>query len=366
MPVPTPPYLASISAVVRRELRELVRINPSDRPWELPFAVAVAIGLPMLLGAWLGGMNHAAIAAIGAMAILYLPRTPLDHRMVTVMAAGFALIACYALGQLCQLVPAVRVPVIALVALLVTIVGRHYRLGPPGALFFVMAAAIGAYAPGDIVDMPARLGLFALGSIGAAIAAFLYSLHILRFREPLPILPLPGDRFDIILIDALIIAVAVGLSLGLAQGVGLEKPYWVPVSCLAVIQGVSLRAVWNRKIQRIIGTMIGLALTWVLVRYAVDPWAIALTIILLTFLIEVAIVRHYAFAAIFITPLTILLAETSTLGHVDSSALIAARFADTVVGSVIGLLGGLCLHNPALRQRLRRLLPATLANQPDR
>lgn len=139
----------------------------------------------------------------------------------------------------------------------------------------------------------------------------------------------------------------------------------MPVSCLAVIQGINLRAVWNRQAHRIIGTMIGLAVTWVLVRPAADPWVIAVAVMVLTFCIETAIVRHYAFAIIFIAPLTILLAEASTLGHAGSFPLIVARFADTVTGALIGLAGGICLHNAALRQMLRRLLRAAGSKQPD-
>jgi uncharacterized membrane protein YccC len=71
------------------------------------------------------------------------------------------------------------------------------------------------------------------------------------------------------------------------------------------------------------------------------------------------VVRHYAFAAIFITPLTILLAEAATLGHASPSALIEARFFDTVLGCLIGLVGGICLHSPRFRDvagsQLRRL-----------
>ena len=192
------------------------------------------------------------------------------------------------------------------------------------------------------------------------IVAFLYNIHILRFRPPLPTPPAPpDDLLDFVVIDSLIIGLFVGLSLGAAQILGLDKPYWVPVSCLAVIQGINLRAVWNRQAHRIIGTMIGLAVTWVLVRHATGPWEIAIAVTVLTFCIETAIVRHYAFATIFITPLTILLAEVSTLGYAGSSPLIVARFADTVIGSLIGLAGGICLHNAALRQMLRRRLRAT-------
>jgi len=346
----------TVAGMIRRELRELVTIKPSDRPWELPFAVAMAAGLPMVLGAWFGAINHAALASIGAMAIVYLPRTRLDHRMATLMAAAFAMIACYALGQASQLVPAARAPVITLVAVLVTMACRYYRVVPPAALFFVMAAAIGAYAPSDVADVPARLGMFALGCIGAVTIGFVYSTHILRFRDPLPSTPPPEDLLNEVIIDSLVIGLFVGLSLATAQLLALEKPYWVPVSCLAVIQGVTLRAVWHRQAHRIAGTVIGLGLTWLLVRYAADPWAIAIAVLVLTFCIETAIVRHYAFAAIFITPLTILLAEASMLGQADSSALIYARLVDTVIGSLFGLAGGIFLHNAALRSLLQRVL----------
>ena len=357
--------LTSIGALARREWRELVHVNSSDRPWELPFAVAMAAGLPLLLGVWLGEISYGALASIGAMTIVYIPRTTLPRRMVTVMAAAFAMIACFALGQASQFIPMARGPIIALVAALVTMACRYYRVVPPGSLFFVMAAAIGAYMPGG-ADAPARLGVFALGTIGAVVITFVYSAHILRFRDPLPAQAPPDDLLDFAVIDALIIGLFVGLSLGAAQLLGIEKPYWAPVSCLAVIQGINLRAVWNRQAQRIIGTMIGLAVTWALVRHATDPWAIAIAVTVLTFCIETAIVRHYAFAAIFITPLTILLAEASTLGHSSSSALMLARFADTVTGSLLGLAGGVCIHNVALRRMLRRLLRAPAGELPER
>ncbi len=358
---PTQFLRGSIGAMARREFRELVTIHPSDRPWQLPFAVAVAAGLPMLLGAWFGEMSHmsyAALASVGAMAIVHVPSTRLDHRMAVMMAVAFAMIACHAFGQLSQFAPLVRAPVITLVAVFATMACRYYRVGPPGSLFFVLAAAIGAYAPGDAAHATTRLGVFALGSIGAVIVAFLYSLHILRSRAPSPMSPPPPPQalLDSVVIDSLLVGLFVGLSLGAAQLLGLEKPYWVPVSCLAVIQGVNLRAVWNRQAHRILGTMIGLAATWMLARYAAGPWTVAVAITVLTFCVEAAIVRHYGFAVVLVTPLTILLAEVSTLGHAGSSMLIAARFADTVLGSLLGLAGGFCLHHAVLRRWLRQWL----------
>src|SRR3546814_11585671 len=78
-----------------------------------------------------------------------LPGTPMHHRMVTLMACGFAITACYALGLGVQAldVTGLRAPLIALLALVVLMAVRYYRLPPPGPVFFVMAAAIGAYTP---------------------------------------------------------------------------------------------------------------------------------------------------------------------------------------------------------------------------
>ena len=355
------PSATSLREFLRREYAEYFKPSKSDRPWQLPFAIAVASGLPMLLGAWLGNLAAGTVASIGAMTIVYLPRTRLDLRMVTVMAVSCAMIASFALGHTAKLVPELRVPIIALVSLLVTMACRYFRIAPPGPLFFVMATAIGAYAPGTIEQLPQRLGLFALGSVFAVAVSFLYSLHILRRRDPLPLQSPSGHFLDEVLVDSVIIGVFTGLSLAMAELLSFDKPYWVPVSCLAVIQGSRLRLVWNRQVQRIVGTLAGLVLTWLLFRFATSPWHFAIAVPLLLFCVETIIVRHYAMAAVFITPLAIALAEATHAGSVDATPLLIARFADTVLGSLMGVLGGICIHRPSIRSRilvvLERLIP---------
>ena len=351
----------SFKLLARRELTDLTTVHRSDRPWQMPLAAALATGVPLLVAAYFDRMLDGVIASLAGLVFLYLPPTPLHHRMVTLMACAFGMTVCYAVGLLSHLVSFGAVPLLTLTAILVTAICRYYRLGPPGSLFFIMTAAIGAYAPGSITDAPFRLGIFVLGAIGASGIAFLYSLYILRRRPPSPVVPMPRFDFDYVWTDAIVIGLFVGLSLLLAHAFALEKAYWIPVSCLAVMQGMSIRAAWNRQVHRILGTSIGLVLTWALLQASTDRWAIAGTLILLTFLIETAVVRHYGFAAIFITPLTILLAEAPTLGHSEVELLMQARFLDTVLGALIGFAGAACLHNTALRLRIggaiRHFLP---------
>src|SRR5690606_36073603 len=131
-------------------------------------------------------------------------------------------------------------------------------------------------------------GLMTLGCLLACLIAFFYSIYILRLRPAQDVPALPVPTFDFIVFDSLIIGAFVGISLALAQALQLEKAYWVPVSCLAVIQGHTLRAVWNKQLQRIIGTSIGLLVAWALLLLPLEKWSISLIMMVLAFIIEVA------------------------------------------------------------------------------
>lgn len=356
----------ALKAFARRELTDLITVHRSDRPWQMPLAAALASGLPLIVAAHFDRMGDGVIASLAGLVFLYMPATQLRPRMVTLTACAFGMTACYAAGLLSHLISFGAIPLLTITAILVTAICRYYRLGPPGSLFFIMTATIGAYSPGSISDVPFRLGIFVMGSIGACGIAFLYSLHLLRNRPPSPTASIPRFDFDFVWTDAVIVGLFVGLSLLLAQAFAMDKAYWVPISCLAVMQGMSIRAAWNRQVHRILGTAMGLVLTWALLEATTDRWAIAGALIVLTFLIETAVVRHYGFATIFITPLTILLAEAPTLGHASTELLIRARFFDTVLGAILGFVGAACLHNITVRRRIgswiRHLVPLLRRN----
>ncbi|NMF90186.1 FUSC family protein [Aromatoleum petrolei] len=359
-----PARWSRLAALFREELRQFMTIKPSDRPWQMPFAAALATGLPLMVGAWFDRMDYGLISSLGGLVFLYLPETPLHHRMVALMASAFAMTASYALGVMSHLVPPVMMAVLTFTAILVTMVCRFYRVGPPGSLFFIMAASIGAYSPGDILEVPLKVGLFAMGCLLASLIAFFYSVYILRRRDPKPVEPLSAPTFDFVVFDSVVIGLCVGISLALAQLLQLERAYWVPVSCLAVMQGMNLRAVWDKQVHRLLGTTIGMLVSWALLSLPLDKWSISVVMIGLAFVVETAVVRHYGFAAIFITPLTILLAEAATLGHGSATELIQARFLDTLLGCLVGFAGGICLHSPRFRSvvggQMRRVIPARL------
>ena len=74
--------------------------------------------------------------------------------------------------------------------------------------------------------------------------------------------------------------------------------------------------------------------------------------------IESMIDRHYATAVIFITPLTIFIAEFGSglpLSAVDSQSIITARLLDTALGCAVGFLGGMLIHSKKLPQPFRQI-----------
>lgn len=353
--------LSRLRHALHGQWRSLATVQAARRPWPMPIAAALASGLPLLAGVAAGDIAAGLAGSLGGLVFLYLPETAMHHRMVTLMACGFAMAASHALGLGVHMLelPGLRPLLMALVALVVTMAVRYYRLPPPAQLFFVMAAAIGAYTPVAPALIPARVGSLFLGALAATLIAFVYSLAMLARRAPAPVAPRPAADFDFVVVDAVVIAAAVGLSLLVADLLQLPRPYWVAVSCLAVVQGVSLRAMWDRQLHRIAGTVLGLALTGLLLALPLDAWGIAFAVMGLTWIVEALVVRHYGLAAVFITPLTILLAEAATLSHDTSvAALLRARLADTVLGCFVGLVAGVVLHSPAMRRVVARPLRA--------
>src|SRR5690606_24075587 len=145
--------------------------------------------------------------------------------------------------------------------------------------------------------------------------------------------------------DAVTIGLFIGGSYLFALWIGLDNPYWVPVSCAAVMQGATFRAVWHRNIHRIVGTIIGMGLAWLILMLDLVPWQVAIIITALSFVIEILVTRNYGLAVIFMTPLTVLFADANS--PLPPEELISARVVDIVLGSTMGIWGDGCFTTAA-------------------
>lgn len=150
------------------------------------------------------------------------------------------------------------------------------------------------------------------------------------------------------IVESLTFGLVMAVSLAIAFLLKIENPYWVPISCLAVMQGSSSQHIWLRGTQRIIGTLFGLGLTWLIVLGNPSALFMVIAIILLQTIVEFLVVRNYGVAVVFITILTIFLSESGKDLTDDTNAIFFARMIDIFIGSIIGIIGGWILYHEKL------------------
>ncbi len=337
-------------------IKPLFTFNDSKRPLGFLVIAALAVGLPVFIGALLGHFSMALLAGMGGLSILYMPQTAIAHRLVTIAVVSFGFTVSFTLGVLASFNDLLSAATLGLTALLATTICRYFRVPPPGSFFFVLVGCIARTLPHDLTLVAERSGLLLFGTMGACLLALLYAAgQTLRDGEAPPPRPpsIPDPDITGIMLDAVTIGLFIGGSYLFALWIGLDNPYWVPVSCAAVMQGATFRAVWHRNIHRIVGTIIGMGLAWLILMLDLVPWQVAIIITALSFVIEILVTRNYGLAVIFMTPLTVLFADANS--PLPPEELISARVVDIVLGSTMGYLGGWVLHHRRFFQKLESL-----------
>lgn len=334
-------------------VKPLFELKKTQRLWHIPFLAALSTGIPLFLGLAIGRVDFGLLGCIGALVILYMPPTATGHRLVTLTMCAFGFISSFALGLFASWHPAVAALMVGMLAFFATWAANFYKLQVPRNFFFIMLASMAACMPFDLVTLPTKVGLVALGSIIACSLALVYTILTIE-KYPAQQLTVNWKPKAENTTESLIFAVCIAVSLGLGLTLKLDNPYWLPISTLAIMQSVSVSHAWQRSIHRIAGTFLGMLLTWLLLSFNPNAWQICALIVGLQFLVEFFIVRNYGIAVFFLTPMTVFLADMSRSLNSNHHALIYSRLTDIAVGSAVGLVGGLLLYNEYLRSGAQR------------
>ena len=346
--------------IIKQELRGLVRLKTNNRPWHIPLLAAICIGAPLILGLLMGDLQSGVFACLSAMVILYLPgQAPVAQKMITLLTCAFGFMVSFAVGLIFSFNPWIAALTLGVFATFIHWTSLYFAAPPPGSFFFIMIAAMTITMPFDAATIPHKLGLMGLGTIFTCSLGLIYSILMakrLPFKNAGSITTVLRKNRYANFIEAVIHGFFLFAALAIGYLVKMDNPYWVPISCAAVMQGASRYHIWQRSFHRVLGTFIGIGLTWLLLQVVSNTFAMVVAIILLQFIIEMLITRQYALAVIFITPLTVFLAELVSPMISESLPLITIRLWDIVLGSVIGAIGGWVLHHEKLRMHSLRQL----------
>ena len=354
----------NVKSWTNNALKSLFELKKTERLWHIPVLASLCAGIPLLIGLYYNKLNYGILSCTAGLVILYLPSTSVANRMITLLACSFGFMVSFAIGVVFSFNPYISSLVFGLFAFSVHWVTNYFKMKPPGSFFFIMIASIASCMPFDLLTIPTKVGLVGMGSMLACILAFFYSLYIVKKHPPKnDTIVIRKSKYASI-IESALTGIFLGGSLLLGHLLKMDNPYWVPISCAAVMQGVTLHHVWQRSFQRILGTFIGLGLARLLLQLHLTPLSICICIFVLQFIIEMLVVRHYGLAVIFITPMTIFLAEAGSALSVNPDTLIGARFLDIALGSIVGAIGGWFVHHEQLRhkaeQRIRKTRVAFL------
>lgn len=329
---------------LRHAFTGLIRFPASPVPrWPVATQASLAIAVPIVVMILLGLPEIGFQASTGAFAALFASRLPAIDRVRVVPFVALGLVICAALGALVSPSLAATLVGLVIVSIASAAFAFGFALGPPGPLFFVLVFGLSAHVSAGGADGVTLVCAVAGGSAFAwAITAAPLLLgrarrvapRSLRELLPGPSWPLPARL--------LLVRVAIVAVVGTLVGVWLdpERAYWIVGAAVGVIgTAADRRSAFSRGVHRTAGTVAGAGL-WLLL--ALLPWQgiwLALALGVLQFAIELVVVRNYALALLFITPLVLLLTGAAT-GDMHSPAIAAERVVDTLAGALLGAVTG--------------------------
>ncbi len=336
-----------VGAELNPAVTSLGRLSPAPAPrWPIGLRAAVAMAAPIAVMTLFGRPDLGFQAATGAFVALYGTHLPVAERVRVVPFVAGGLLVAVILGAL-----AGPSQVATLIGLAVVAVGAAaamfgFSLGPPGPLFPVLLYGLSAHIVASGADAATYVTAVACGILFAALVSLTPLLMPSRrgvaarpLREVLPGPALGAGERLLVLRVAIVTVVGIVLALFLDP----DRAYWIVGAAVAVVGVIAdRRAAFSRGLHRLIGTILGAGVYLLLAPLPVAALGLALLLALLQFTIELVVVRNYALALVFITPLVLLLTSVAT-GDVDSVAVATERVVDTLAGAALGALSGV-LH----------------------
>ncbi|CAN5169975.1 hypothetical protein BH11ACT2_BH11ACT2_05060 [soil metagenome] len=331
---------------VRDDLKSLFALREAPGRWRIALQAALSIGIPAVGFALAGRADLGLLASTGSFTALHLAMRSRHERLLWLPFIGAGLIIATAIGAAASANFALTVVALFLVAVVASVLCLGWAMGPPGGMFFMLAAGVGARLAGpksgggDALPFAIVVGMVAVGAVVAygVVAAPLLVPRVRRFNAQLRS-EQSHRRFAIDPVTRLIIVritIAAAIGAIAAAPLGVHRVYWVLLTVIVILQnGHQVRFGATRAVQRVLGTFVGLGVFALVLVWNPRDLVLAFFLTLLQFLVELIVVRNYGFALVLITPLALVIATQGT--SVDVGQIVGERVFDTVLGSAIAL-----------------------------
>lgn len=320
--------------------------------------VALGLGLPGLALIVTGHPALMVYAVFGAFTGMYGKGQSAGARLRHQFHGAGMLVTGVAVGTLLAHAHAPAVVLVLCVttfATLGSLVTDWLRLRPGGPFFGIFALGATATVGADLISWWGAVaicaGTAALGmALGLLVRAFSRErpARIAVRRPAAPVVTTASA------VHALRYALATGLAGAVGLTAGVEHANWatasaaVPLAVVSSGEELSLRAVVDRGVHRVLGTLIGLLVTGALLWPDPSPTVLALVVIVLIFPTELFMSRHYGLALGFFTPLIMIMTELARPSR--PTTMLLDRGLDTLIGVAAAVLSAFLIGRPLLRR----------------
>jgi hypothetical protein len=338
-----------IGGLLRRASGDVVAVTPGPLPWPRMLRTGLSLGAAFSVLALAGKPAEAVLAALFANLLVFIDQAgPLKERLAVVATGAVVCAAAGALGATLS----GHTTTIALVTLAFGMGAGLVHSWVPGLEMIPRQALICFIACAFLPLVDAGTAWASAFGAGCALTgALVDGLIRKRFDSPRFVdarksATFPGSRFGAVYGLAVFAGLLVGDALGIARS------YWVAITVLVVMQR-GRRASVLRAIQRLLGTVIGVILAYVIVTL-VDPTTerpefVAL-ILILPFLWPFGLTRNYGFGIMLLSIWVLLLIDLALPPWEAANDIFRARLTDTAIGCALAVIGTILASSKALRQ----------------
>jgi hypothetical protein len=332
-----------------RALRDAAAIAPGPLPWPKVARTGLSLGLAFLPLAAAGWIQEAVIAALFANLLIFIDQAgPLKERVV-VLATGA--LACGAAGTFGALLTGHELPIalasfaLALGAGLVHSWVPGVEMVPRQALICFIACA---YLPLISFGTAAGAAYGAFCALAGALADGLIRQQAdsPRLQEARRCATFPGLRFGLLYASVILTGLLIGAALGIVRS------YWVAITVIVVMQR-ERRASLLRAVQRLLGTLVGVILAYLVV-LVLDPVALPpaflILVLALPFLWPLGLARNYGLAVVLLSMWVLLLIDLVLPPGETPAGILLARLSDTAIGCGLAM-GGTILGSTRLMRK---------------
>lgn len=333
--------------------QEIWQMKPAAWPWGRAIRAAACIGLPLAGGMMWGDIMTGMWVAMGCLMMATGEPSKSYQEVYRTIAISAPIGATgYLLGYLGVLPWTLVVLIMMLIGLIAGWLSSRNHVLSIGTLQTLLLASIALGVPA-ITPFWEPAFLYLLGALFYALVLAVEVLIRGWHAQDTPVeTPVLADKAPMSaqetvtrpMIRAFALAACLGVAYSSRWFDHAAHWFWIPLT-VGLVMKPDLGSVRDRSLQRIIGTVIGVAIGAAILTLVPKDYSFVLIMAALASVLPWAMQRSYILQAVFLTPLILMLVDVIVPGSGEVDFALQ-RLIDTVIGSVIVIfLGYLPLRN---------------------